>query len=113
MRIIFKEPSSRASSAEARHLQTESKTLKITGAFSWLSSSSTSPQIKPLGSTSEDIPKRSSNCYLFPLQLTLKKPAKISFRKREILFFLGEKCAFSDVGFARNRRWRKKMVTPL
>ncbi|KAL4190711.1 hypothetical protein AMTRI_Chr07g77030 [Amborella trichopoda] len=83
MRIVFKEPSSRASLAEAKHLQSESKILKITGGFSSLSSSSTSPQIKPLGSTYEDIPKQSSNFYLYLSQLILKKPAEISLRKRE------------------------------
>ncbi|KAL4204630.1 hypothetical protein AMTRI_Chr01g110860 [Amborella trichopoda] len=87
MRIIFKEPNSKASSAEARHLQIESKTLKITGGVCSLSGSSTSPHIKPLGSTSKDIPKRSSNFYLFLLQLTLKKLVKISFRERERLCF--------------------------
>ncbi|KAL4178695.1 hypothetical protein AMTRI_Chr13g116380 [Amborella trichopoda] len=90
MRIVFKEPSSRVSSVEARHLQSESKTLKIVGGVS-----------------------SSSNFYLFLLQVTVKKPANINFREREILFFSGEKCAFSDVGFAKKKRWSQKMVTPL
>ncbi|KAL4193286.1 hypothetical protein AMTRI_Chr06g198630 [Amborella trichopoda] len=113
MIIIFKEPSSRSPLAEAKHLLTESKTLKISRGFSSLSGSSTSPQIKPLGSTSEDIPKRSSKFYLFLLQLTLNKPPKINFREREILFFSGEKCVFSNVGFFGKGRWRQKMVSPL
>ncbi|KAL4195216.1 hypothetical protein AMTRI_Chr05g63510 [Amborella trichopoda] len=91
MRIIFKEPSLRASSAEAKHLQIESKTLKITRGFSSLLGSSTSPLFKPLGSTYKDIPKRSLNFYFFLLQLTLKKLAKIGFRGRErFCFFSGE-----------------------
>ncbi|KAL4193280.1 hypothetical protein AMTRI_Chr06g198590 [Amborella trichopoda] len=98
MILVFKEPSSRASLAEAKHLLTESKTLKSTGGFPLLS----------------DIPKRSSNFYLFLLQLTLNKLAKINFRERErFFFFFGEKCVFSDVGFSEKGRWRPKMVTPL